>query len=244
MCGWRGKEACYHERCPGNAKPFVAFLLRAEGSHFCLHYFFLGDFSMAITWHPLRLIHRSSAACSHQDYLQLRNNLRSFYQRWLSLATWTPSMELKSCYQKLLITMAFSFSLSLYSDSFSMGPFPRVPAPTQAGRVRRASGQATLDSISGSQILCLSYRLLGDLSGGSVVKNPPAMQAARVLSLDWEDPLEKEMATHSSILSWEMLWTKEPGVLQSMGLQKSWTWLSDENNDKIDFLSSLIQLPG
>ena len=77
-----------------------------------------------------------------------------------------------------------------------------------------------------------------------MVKNPPAMQAAWVLSLGWEDPLEKEMATHSSILSWEMLWTKEPGVLQSMGFQESGTSLSDENNDKIDFLSSLIQLPG
>ena len=50
--------------------------------------------------------------------------------------------------------------------------------------------------------------------------------------------------THSNILSWEMLWTKEPGMLQSMGFQESWTSLSDENNDKIDFLSSLIQLPG
>ena len=37
--------------------------------------------------------------------------------------------------------------------------------------------------------------------------------------MGWEDPLEKEMATHSSILSWEILWTEEPGGLQSMGLQ-------------------------
>lgn len=137
MCGWRGKEeACYRELCPGNAKPFVAFLLQAEGSHFSLHYFFPGDFSTAITWHPLRFIHRSSAACSHQDCLQLRNGLRSFYQWQLSLAIWTPLMELKSCYRKLLVTMALSFSLSLYSDSFSMGPFPRAPAPTQAGSQR------------------------------------------------------------------------------------------------------------
>ena len=45
----------------------------------------------------------------------------------------------------------------------------------------------------------------------------------RVLSLGWEDLLEKEMATHPSILSWEIPWTEETGVLQSMGSQKSWT---------------------
>ena len=41
-----------------------------------------------------------------------------------------------------------------------------------------------------------------------------------VQSLDWEDPPEKEMATHSSILSWKIPWTKEPGGLQSMALQR------------------------
>ena len=62
---------------------------------------------------------------------------------------------------------------------------------------------------------------------GSVVKNPPAMQETRVQSLGQEEPLDKEMATHSSILAWEIPQTREPGRLQSMGLQKSWTRLSD-----------------
>ena len=44
---------------------------------------------------------------------------------------------------------------------------------------------------------------------------------------DLQDPLAKEMATHSSILAWEIPWTEEPGGLQSMWLQKSWTQLSD-----------------
>ena len=48
-----------------------------------------------------------------------------------------------------------------------------------------------------------------------------------VQSLDWEDALEKEMATQSSILAWKIPWTEEPGGLQSMGLQKSQTQLSD-----------------
>ena len=48
-----------------------------------------------------------------------------------------------------------------------------------------------------------------------------------VQSLGWEDPLEKEMATYSSILAWEIPWTEEPGGLQSMRWQKSWTQLSN-----------------
>ena len=59
------------------------------------------------------------------------------------------------------------------------------------------------------------------------VKNPPAMQETWVQSLDQEDPLEKGMATHSSILAWRISWTEESGRLQSMGLQ-SWTQLNDE----------------
>ena len=53
-----------------------------------------------------------------------------------------------------------------------------------------------------------------------IVKNLPAMQETQVRSLGWEDPLEKGMATHSSILAWEIPWTEEPGRLQSMGLQR------------------------
>ena len=52
------------------------------------------------------------------------------------------------------------------------------------------------------------------------VKNLPTVQETWVQSLGWEDPLEKEMATHSSILSWKISWTEEPGGLQSMGLQR------------------------
>ena len=74
-----------------------------------------------------------------------------------------------------------------------------------------------------------SWQLLHKMLASPVaqqVKNLPAMQETqqmRVLSLGQEDPLEKEMATHSSILAWETPWTEEPGRLQSMGLQKSWT---------------------
>ena len=53
-----------------------------------------------------------------------------------------------------------------------------------------------------------------------VVKNLPAMQETWVRSLGWEDPLEKGMATHSSVLSWRISWTEEPGGLQSMESQR------------------------
>ena len=52
------------------------------------------------------------------------------------------------------------------------------------------------------------------------VKNLSAVQETWVQSLGWEDPLEKEMATHSSILAWKISWTEESGGLQSMGSQR------------------------
>ena len=52
------------------------------------------------------------------------------------------------------------------------------------------------------------------------VKHLPAMQETRVQSLGWEDPLEKEMATHSSTFAWKIPWTEEPGGLQSTGSQR------------------------
>ena len=62
--------------------------------------------------------------------------------------------------------------------------------------------------------------------GGSVVKNWPA-KWRQVSSLNWEDPLEKEMATYSCILAWEIPWTEEPGGLQLVGSQKSQARLSN-----------------
>ena len=61
------------------------------------------------------------------------------------------------------------------------------------------------------------------MSGESIaqsVKNLPAMQETQVRFLGWEDPLEKEMATHSSILAWKIPWTEEPSGLLSMDSQE------------------------
>ena len=59
-----------------------------------------------------------------------------------------------------------------------------------------------------------------DFLVAQTVKNLPAVQETRVWSLGWEDPLEKAMATHSSILAWRISWTEEPGGLQSLELQE------------------------
>ena len=69
--------------------------------------------------------------------------------------------------------------------------------------------------------------------GGSVVKNLPAIQETQVQSLGWEDPLEKEMATHSRILNWEIPWTEEAGRLQFTGSQKSQIQLSGQTTTSL-----------
>ena len=61
---------------------------------------------------------------------------------------------------------------------------------------------------------------LTSLLMAQMVKSLPAIQETRVQSLDQEDPLEKEMANHSSILAWKIPWMEDPGRLQSMGLQR------------------------
>ena len=71
----------------------------------------------------------------------------------------------------------------------------------------------------------LSYHSLGRTSlVAQTVKRLPTMQEIRVQSLGWEDILEKEMATHSSILAWKIPWMEKPGEPQSIGSQK------DEHN--------------
>ena len=71
----------------------------------------------------------------------------------------------------------------------------------------------------------LPHTLLATSLVTQTVKCLPATRETQVQFLGGEDPLEKEMATHSNILAWEILWTEEPSGLQSMGSQKRWTQL-------------------
>ena len=75
--------------------------------------------------------------------------------------------------------------------------------------------------------VCVYVCTCASFPGGSVVKNPWVMQVTRVWSQGLEDPLEKEMATHSSIVASEIPWTEEPGGLQAIETQKCWTRPSD-----------------
>ena len=90
-------------------------------------------------------------------------------------------------------------------------PWTEEPGPLQSMRSKRVRH---------------TWETNGTFLMAQQVKNLLAMQETRVWSLGWGDSLEKEMATHSSILAWEILWTEEPGGLQSKGSQ-SRTWLSD-----------------
>ena len=80
---------------------------------------------------------------------------------------------------------------------------------------------------SQGNISVFSYVLLGLVMSlwaslvAQAVTRLPAMQETWVRSLGWEDPLEKEMATHFSIFAWRIPWTEEPGGLQTKGLQKA-----------------------
>ena len=69
-----------------------------------------------------------------------------------------------------------------------------------------------------------------------MVKNPPAKQEAWVQSLGREDPLEKEMATHSSNLIWEITWTEEPGELQFMGYRVRYDSATNHHRQQLLFL--------
>ena len=75
-----------------------------------------------------------------------------------------------------------------------------------------------------------------------MVKNLPAMQETRVLSLSWEDSLQKGMATHSSILAWRIPWTEESGGIQSMGSQRvgrDWLSLSCFTDDPFIYINAV-----
>ena len=91
------------------------------------------------------------------------------------------------------------------------------------------------DAIQPSHPLgCLNWALIlhQGFPGGTAVKNLPAMQETRVWSLGREDPLEKEMATHSNSLAWRIPWTEEPGGYSPWGCKQSDTteWLNNSSN--------------
>ena len=92
----------------------------------------------------------------------------------------------------------------------------------QAARPRNLSSHKDHQALSSpAQVLTLCWLVRGKKDfGGSVIRNPPAVQESRVRPLGREDPLQEEMATYSSILAWEIPWIEKSDGLQSMGLQR------------------------
>ena len=143
----------------------------------------------------------------------------------------SPALSGTLCVLSLCSSLSFSFWLWLYFWFFLC-----LCVSTLTFTGFSVSFSCTHFCVFLSLFLCLCLStclLLGDISAsllglfhpplgfpvGAVVKNPPAKQETRVQSLGQEDPLEKAMATHSSILAWEIPWTGEPGRLQSMQSQ-------------------------
>ena len=107
-----------------------------------------------------------------------------------------------------------------------ISPSP-LPLGSNLGIVKEMSERYIIVVIFILKQLILQSFINWDLLVAQMVKCLPAMRETRVRSLGREDPLEKEMATHSSTLAWNIPWTEEPGSLQSMGSQRVRPRLSD-----------------
>ena len=127
-------------------------------------------------------------------------------------STFAPSIchEVMEPDAMMLVFLIFSFKPALSLSSFTL-----------IKRLFSSSWLSALRVVSSAYLSLLMASLVPQR-----IKRLPAMQEARVRSLGWEDPPEKEMATHSSIIAWRIPWTEEPGGPQSMGSQ-SWTQLSN-----------------
>ena len=121
----------------------------------------------------------------------------------------------------------FLSNLSMNQPLICIRPLPfESPSPSHPSRLSIQSPCLNFLSHRANShwlsVLCMV--MLWGFAGSSVVKNPPAdagdARQTWVWSLGQEDPLKKEMATHSIILAWEIPWTEEPGRLQSMGSQR------------------------
>ena len=136
-----------------------------------------------------------------------------------------------------LCTLASHFTPCYLLQSTAEGLHKAGRASSPLWRLTQESGEISPDSwfwldpeYWWKECLYINYSIskIWGFPGGSEAKNMLANQETWVQSLSGEDPLEKEMATHSSILAWEIPWTEEPGGLQSMGSQKSQTWLTKQ----------------
>ena len=118
---------------------------------------------------------------------------------------------------KAYILFSYSALLSLYIPQ-RFKTVNILPFILPSARLPLVPGSSNVKILG--LITCLSFRFSRDSLVAQMVKSLPVMWETRVWSLGLEDPLEKEMATHSSILAWKIPGMEEPGRLQSMGSQR------------------------
>ena len=116
----------------------------------------------------------------------------------------------------IFCTFLFYYLLCDYYDHKIIAQAPAITSVFQARRRKGRKSKFTY--------MLSPFKERFPLNGAPLVaqqvKNLPAVQETQIRSLGWDAPLEKEIATHSSILAWKMSWTEEPGELQSMGSQR------------------------
>ena len=138
---------------------------------------------------------------------------------------WTPACPLFKDLAVLFLVFLSDAQIRSFEQRFVERDSILVPRSRYVKIVLRMDWETEIDIYA---TLCIKYvtnenlGLPWWLSG-----KEPTCQAGDVGLMGQEDPLEKEMATHSSILAWRILWTEEPGGLQSLGLQKNQIWLSE-----------------
>ena len=138
----------------------------------------------------------------------------------LIIVLWKLHTLLRKCYHQTTFA-------SYFCSGFGGYCFPFLNIKNKGSKITWYFQSWWMRSFLFRPCLEKSWSLNRGSAGGSTVKNPPAMQETWVLFLGREDPLEKQMAIHSSILAWEIPWTEEPDRLQSVGLQKSRTRLTN-----------------
>ena len=131
---------------------------------------------------------------------------------WIFVKQWGTNEHLLSSFRPISMILSFPGSIKMcHWETFGHSSWARYPW----------SGSSNIWFFSHHVKIINSVYLIEASLVAQSVKNPPMMQETWVRSLGWENPLEKQMARHASILAWEIPWTEEPGGIQSMGLQES-----------------------
>ena len=113
------------------------------------------------------------------------------------------------------VPLSVGFSRQEYWSGLSFPSPGDLPDPGMEPESSALAGGFFTTEPPGKPYIILSYTYLWPSLVAQMVKNLRAMRGTRVQSLGWKDPLEEDMATHSSILAWRIPWTEDPGVLYS-----------------------------